>query len=39
MNMTKIKKAMLDHAIIPKGLNPEYYEHRKKYYEKRGERN
>ena len=29
-------KAMLDHVIIPKGLNPEYYENRIKYLEKMG---
>ena len=29
-------KAMLDHVIIPKGLNPEYYENRIKYLEKWG---
>ena len=29
-------KAILDHVIIPKGLNPEYYENRIKYLEKWG---
>ena len=29
-------KAMLDHVIIPKGLNPEYYQNRIKYLEKNG---
>ena len=29
-------KAMLDHVIIPKGLNPEYYENRIKSLEKWG---
>jgi hypothetical protein len=29
-------KAMIDHVIMPKGLNPEYYENRIKYLEKMG---
>jgi hypothetical protein len=29
-------KAILDHVIVPKGLNPEYYKNRIKYLEDMG---